>query len=298
MDQTVLSTITSLVKEFTPNHMPTESSVKLDDTFIHAFDLLQGVKHDERDTTIKQALRLYSEERHYSLNIATLLCYFHYYLNNYRQDEHVQWDFHSRLTLDVEQLVTNVRSFLDATYRLALLFSDEAMEVRGKKRESFGKFAEWSTRTNIAFARPLSFLTEVIPWGLTIRRVRDDYIHRGLEAEPFWDHNDVYFYPYLFHRNVRPMPDSFYCSNHSGVGSLKPIYLRKFVVYAAAPVIALELVLGRYLTELFTARYGPWPSYDYGCPFSANLSTQALYDLILQNTECLEGSLYQTTYFT
>jgi hypothetical protein len=174
----------------------------------------------------------------------------------------------------------------------------EASEVRSKKRESFGKFAEWAIRSNVSFTQPLSFLTELIPWGLTIRRVRDDYIHRGLESEPFWDHDDVYFYPYVINRNVRPMPDSFYCSEHSAAGSLKPIYLRKFVVYAAAPVIAIELVLGRYLTELFSAKYGPWPSYDYGCPFKADPSIQALYDLILQNKECLEGPLYQTTYFT
>jgi len=178
------------------------------------------------------------------------------------------------------------------------LFSDEGSQIRGKKRESFGKFAEWAVRTDASFTQPLSFLTELIPWGLTIRRVRDDYIHRGVGAEPFWDHDDVYFYPYLFHRNVRPMPDSFYGSQQTAVGYLKPIYLRKFVVYAAVPVIATELMLGRYLIELFSARYGPWPSYDYGCPFKANHSIQALYDFILHNQDCLAGEIYQTTYFT
>lgn len=297
MVETVLGTIANLEKEFALNSIPTGSSVKLDDPFTHAFDLLRNTKQAKTDITIKQALRLYSEERHYSLNIATLLYYFLYYLSNYRDDRHVQWDFYSRLTLDIEQLITNARSFLDSTYKLALLFSDEAAQVRGKKRESFGKFAEWVTRTGVSFARPLSLLTELIPWGLTIRRVRDDYIHRGLEAEPFWDQEDVYFYPCLFNRNVRLMPDSFYCSKHTANGSLKPIYLRKFVIYTVAPIIATELVLGRYLIELFTARYGPWTVHDYGCPFKADPNIQALYELVSQNKECLESKIYDDSYF-
>src|SRR5437016_1633533 len=117
MDETVLGTITSLAGEFTPNPLPLESAVKLDDPFMHAFDLLRNVEQAKRDSTINLAFRLYSEERHYSLNIATLLYYFLYYLNNYREDKHVQWDLYSRLTLDVEQLVTNVRSFLDSAYK-------------------------------------------------------------------------------------------------------------------------------------------------------------------------------------
>lgn len=79
-------------------------------------------------------------------------------------------------------------------------------------------------------------LTELTAWGLTILRVRDDYIHGRFEPELFWDQDNVYFYPCLFDRNVRHMPDSFYCAKQSAIGSLKPIYLRKFVVYAAVPV--------------------------------------------------------------
>jgi hypothetical protein len=166
------------------------------------------------------------------------------------------------------------------------------------RRYSFGKFAEWALRNNVSFTRPLSFLTELIPWGLTIRRVRDDYIHRGLEAEPFWDRDDVYFYPYLLNQNVRPMPDSFYCPKQFGVGSIKPIYLKKFVVYVVAPVIATEMVFGRYLIELFSTKYGPWSAHDYECPFNANPSIQGLYDLVLQNQDCLAREIYHTTYFT
>jgi hypothetical protein len=292
MEETVFGTITNLLGEFAPNALPLNSSVKLDDPFIHAFDLLRNVDHAKSNVT-KQAFRLYTEERHYSLNVATLLCYCLYYLSTYRDDKHVQWDFRSRLTLDVEQLVTNARSFLDSTYKVALLFSDESSVIKSRKRKSFGKFAEWVKRDNVSFSPPLSFMTELIPWGLTIRKMRDDYVHAGREAEPFWDQEDVYFYP-LFERSICPMPDLFYCSKHLRAG-IKPIYLRKFIVYIAAPVIATELVLGRYLSELFSTRYGP---HDHDCPFRANPNIQALYDFLLQNEECLEGSIYESTYFT
>jgi hypothetical protein len=302
MDETVLGKIANLVAEFTPNPIhPIDSKVKLDDPFLHAFDLLRLTDEGKSDVTIKRAFRLYTEERHYSHNISTLLYYFLYYLRHYRDDERVQWDFYSRLTLDVEQLVTNTRSFLDTTYKLALLFSDEESLVPGTRRTSFGKFAEWAKRDNRSFHRPLSFFGELIPWGLTIRNVRDDYIHRGQDSEPYWNREAVYFYPFTSNRKVRPMPELFYGSRlpQSPISDvIKPIYLRKFVVYVVAPVFALELTLGRYLSKLFSARYGPWPSYDYGCPFTANPSIEALCDLILQNQECLEGSLYQTTYFT
>jgi hypothetical protein len=301
MDETVLDTIANLVAEFTPNPIhPIDSRVKLDDPFIHAFDLLGQVDADKSDATIKQAFRLYAEERHYSHNISTLLYYFLYYLKHYRDDEWVQWDFYSRLTLDVEQLVTNTRSFLDSTYKLALLSSDEESLVRGKKRESFGKFAEWAKRNDKSFRPPLSFLGELIPWGLTVRNVRDDYIHRGQESEPYWDREEVYFYPYTSERKVRPMPNLFYGSHppQSPMSdAIKPIYLRKFVVYVVAPVFALELMLGRYLIDLFSSRYGPWPEYEYGCSFSAGPNIQAVYELLCQNKACLESEIYKNAYF-
>jgi hypothetical protein len=96
------------------------------------------------------------------------------------------------------------------------------------------------------------------------------------------------------------MPDLFYGSRlpQSPISDvIKPIYLRKFVVYLVAPVFALELTLGRYLIALFNSRYGPWPEYEYGCSFSAGPNIQALYELVCQNKECLESEIYRNTYF-
>lgn len=302
MKQTVLETIENLIGEFTPNPIPPlGSSVKLDDPFIHAFDVLRNVPQSKSHLTIDRAFRLYREERHYSLNIATLLFYFLYYLNNYRDDQRVQWDFYSRLTLDVEQLLSNVRSFLDSTFKLALLFSSEADEVPKRRRESFGRFAEWFKGQTVDFNAPLGFISELVPWGLTIRSVRDDYIHRGYEAEPYLDRDEVYFYPFWSDRKIRPMPDLFYREEpirSSMLPLLRPIYLKKFVVYSAAPVIATELVMGRYLCDLFTSIYGPSPFDENNCPFKASPEIQALYELIIQNKECLERKIYEDTYFT
>jgi len=300
MCETVLGKIATLAEAFTPNPIPIDSQVKLDDPFIGAFDLLRHIEEDKRDVNIKRALYLYSEERHYSLNISTLLYYFLYYLSNYRDDERVQWDFFSRLTLDIEQLLANTRSFLDSTYQLALLFSNERSLIPVRRQKSFGRFAEWAQGNNQPLDPPLSFMNELVPWGLTIRKVRDDYIHRGREALPFWGSDDVFFYPYVSVREVRPMPDAFYGSESTlktAEGIIKPIYLRKFIVYAVAPVFALEQVLGRYLKDIFISKYGPWPLHEFGCPFSANPSIQALYELVRQNKECLEREIYRDTYF-
>jgi hypothetical protein len=302
MCETVLGAIASLVEAFTPNPIPPlDSKVKLDDPFIGAFDLLRQIEEDKRDTTIKREFYLYTEERHYSHNISTLLYYFLYYLSNYRNDERVQWDFYSRLTLDIEQLLTNTRSFLDSTYQLALLFSDERSRIPRRRQKSFGKFAEWASQEdNKTFDPPISFMSELVPWGLTIRRVRDDYVHRGHEALPFWGSDDVFFYPYLSARKVSAMPDLFYRSEsplEAADETNKPIYLRKFIVYAVAPIFAIEQVLGRYLNNLFTLKYGPLPLQEFGFSFSANPSIQALYELVCQNRECLKREVYENTYF-
>ena len=230
MCETVMGGIAAFVEAFTPNPIPLDSQVKLDDPFIGAFDLLRHIDEDKRDVTIKRALYLYSEERHYSLNISTLLYYFLYYLSNYRDDERVQWDFYSRLTLDIGQLLTNTRSFLDSTYQLALLFSDERSLIPVRRQKSFGKFGEWAQGNSQSFDKPLSFMSELVPWGLTIRRVRDDYIHRGREALPFWGSDDVFFYPYLSDRKVSPMPDLFYGLDsplQTANDAIKPIILEK-----------------------------------------------------------------------
>lgn len=301
MGETVLGVIANLVEAFTPNPIPPlDSKVKLDDSFIGAFELLRQIEEDKRDATIKRAFYLYTEERHYSHNISTLLYYFLYYLSNYRNDERVQWDFYSRLTLDIEQLLTNTRSFLDSTYQMALLFSEERSRIPGRKQKSFGKFAEWVTQQdNKTFDPPISFMSELVPWGLTVRKVRDDYVHRGREGWPFWGSDDVFFYPYLSPGKVIPMPDLFYgleSPSQLGDKTNKPIYLRKFIVYVVAPIFAIEQVLGRYFYDLFTSKYGPLSLPELGLPFSANPSIQALYELVCQNRECLKREVYENTY--
>jgi hypothetical protein len=299
--ETVLGAIENLLSEFTPNPIPVDSRVKLDDPFTGAFnDLRLNVAGELNDKTLKETFFRYQEERHYSDNITVLLYYFLYYLNNYSQDEHVRWDFYSRLTLDLEKLLVDIRSFLDAVYRLTLLYSKEAASISKEKRGSFGSFATWVDKNNVNFGPPLSFMKELVPWGLTVRKVRDDYVHYGHEAAPFWGADDVYFNPYGYERPVRRMPELFYPPEHPDkmrTDPDKPIYLRKFIVYLVAPVVATELVLGRYFDQLFASGKDYWLRHGEGYPFRATPEIQSLFDFLDQNREVLDDQIYRTTYF-
>lgn len=52
-----------------------------------------------------------------------------------------------------------------------------------------------------------------------------------------------------------------------------------------------------YLHDLFSSKYGPSSVDDFTCPFIANPSIQALYELMRQNKESLEREIYKASYF-
>lgn len=299
---TVLETIENLGAEFTPNPIPfPDQRIKLDDPFMSAFDHLRlNVGEDKRDARVREALVRYREARHYSHNIWTLLYFFLHYLQNYAHDRQVHADFYSRLTLDLEKLLTDTRSFLDAMLKLTVLYAGDAAALKGERRESFGKFAMWVKKNDVSFAPPLSHLSELVPWGLTVREVRDDYVHRGQEAQPFWGEADVFFNPYSHDRRVRRLPRLFYPPEHPNrmrTDPDVPVYLRKFIVYVVAPVLALEQTLGRYLDYLFATSYDPWPRHGIGYPYRTGPHIQSLFDFIEQNSEVLDPQIYKSVYF-
>jgi hypothetical protein len=196
--------------------------------------------------------------------------------------------------------LVDIRSFLDAIYKLTLLYSKEATLVSGERRKSFGKFARWVEKNNVKFDPPLSFMKELAPWGLTVKQVRDDYVHYGHGAEPFWGADDVYFNPYGHERPVQRMPDLFYPLEHPDKRRTdpdKPIYLRKFIVYLVAPVFAAELMLGRYFDQLFSSSNESWQRQGTGYPFRAGPEIQSLFDFLDQNKEVLDSQIYRSTYF-
>lgn len=297
----VLDRIENLLTEFTPNSIPFPNErIKLDDPFMDAFDHLRlNVGEDKRGWREREALVRYREARHYSNNIWTLLYFFLHYLRNYAHDKHVHADFYSRLTLDLEKLLTDTRSFLDSMLKLTLLYTEDAAAVKGDKRKSFGKFATWAEKNEVTFAPPLSYLRELTSWGLTIREVRDDYVHRGQEAQPFWGEDDVYFNPYTHDRGVRRLPALFYPPEHPNrmrTDPDVPVYLRKFIVYVVAPVLALEQTLGRYFDDLFAASYDPWPRHGIGHPYRTGPHIQALFDFIEQNRDVIDPEIYRGVY--
>lgn len=298
----VLNRIENLLTEFTPNPIPfPDQRIKLDDPFMNAFDHLRmNIKGDKRDRKVQESLVRYQEARHYSHNIWTLLYFFLHYLRNYPHDEHIRSDFHSRLTLDLEKLLTDTRSFLDSMLKLTLLYAEDVeIAVKGDKRKSFGKFATWAEKSDITFAPPLSYMKELTSWGLTIRQVRDDYVHRGQEAQPFWGKDDVFFNPYTHDRHVRRLPSLFYPSKHPNrlrTDPDLPVYLRKFIVYVVAPILALEQTLGRYFDDLFAVRYDPWPRHGIGHPYRTGSHIQALFDFIEQNSDVLDPEIYTRIY--
>jgi hypothetical protein len=212
-------------------------------------------------------------------------------------EKQVSNEFYSRLTLDLEKIITDARSFLDSMFKLIWLYSDQSSIAP----QSFSKFATWIEKTSVSLKPPLSFMREVVPWGLTIRQLRTDYLHLGLEAVPFFGKEDVFFDPYGHHRPVRKMPDLFYPREHPIKmydGHLEtPLYLRKFVVYVIAPVFALECVLGRYFDNLFPSLYPPWPRHGIGYPFQTGSHINALFTFIDQSKDVLHSAIYQTPYF-
>jgi hypothetical protein len=301
MAETILNTIGQLLKEFTPNPIPFDSPIKLDDPLSGAFEELRlNTERDKRDVRTKEALSRYREVRHYSNNISTLLYYFLYYLRNYQADKQVKWDFYSRLTLDLEKLLADTRSYLDSILNLVLPFSEDASAIPNKRKTSYGKFAEWSAQNRPKLNPPLSFMIELVPWGLTIRQIRDDYIHRGHEAQPFWATDEVYFNPYAWDRGLRRMPELFYPAEHPNrmrADPDKPLYLRKFIVYAVAPIFASEIVIGRYFDELFASTYNPWHRHSVGFPFRTGEHIESLHNFIVENKEVLEPEIYESQYF-
>lgn len=152
---------------------------------------LKSQNPDLDDNTLRHAVR---ECNHYTSNICVLLWFFHDYLdrcgrvqphhepNGHEQSEHLLDAQSYLLPIQVDKLLGDVRSFLDSAYRLARVFSSaEALsKLPQKKRfqESFGAFADRCEQSDpLPLVPPLTLLKELVPWGQTVRKMRDDYIH-------------------------------------------------------------------------------------------------------------------------
>src|SRR5262249_399127 len=113
-----------------------------------------------------------------------------------------------RIALDVENLLMNTRSLLSELYQLSIHYqpSEDLILIPKSRRESFGKLADqfdegsdyasanrkgFEKISSYDFQPPLSFLREIVPWGQTIRKLRDRYVHQALESLVFFVDGEI-----------------------------------------------------------------------------------------------------------
>ncbi len=82
MPKTTLATIASLTENFTPNPIPIDGRFKLDEPFLHAFNILTTKGQEQTDAASGKAFRLFRESRRFYHTISTLVFYSIYFLTN------------------------------------------------------------------------------------------------------------------------------------------------------------------------------------------------------------------------
>lgn len=98
---------------------------------------------------------------------------------------------------------------------------------------------------------------------------------------------------------MRRLPDIFYPPKHPNQMRTDPdvpVYLRKFIVYVVAPVLALEQTLGRYFDDLFATSYDLWSRHGIGYPYRTGPHIQSLFNFTEQNKDVLNPEIYKSVY--
>ena len=242
----------------------------------------------------RELLGTYRTANHYYENLFKLLELIDASIEQSWEDQ-TRWPMTGdRILLDVEKMLSDTRSFIDAVFQLVLhCHSPECItQIPRTRLRSFGSFAEWwfDQDNPPAFGPPLSFLCELVPWGLTIRGLRDNYIHYGYEGMilPSPENREVYFDVNWQRRMNQPgtprtLPEEFYVRNNAN----KIIYLDKLIVYMIAPVCALDQALGHYLDTL------PESAPVEGFRPSSYRVAPRLRKLLLNNKDILNPMLYR-----
>lgn len=239
----------------------------------------------------KRPTGLYRKVHHYYSNILPLLMFIVDMLDEYRRSRKFDARDFVRIRLDIEKLFSDIRSLLDALYKWLICYQPDS-QIRGKKRESAGKFADWFDSHNPPppLDPPASIFSEVVPWLQTVRALRDGYMHHGQESSVFLGDGELYFVPRLRWGRVaeRSMPDVFYVQDNPN----NLVYLERFLVYLVAPVFALRNALGGYFGERFAEQY---PELTNVLP--AVLGFTELAKLFLRNQDILHSNIYRRKYF-
>lgn len=251
------------------------------------------------------------ECHHYMDNVCVLLWFFYNYLERCRnitsQDESETNGLEARLLdvqayllpINVDKLLGDVRSFLDSIYALMLVFTppEVLVTLSNKARESFGKFAERKETGKLPkLAPPLTLLEEVVPWGQTARKMRDDYIHRGKSsiAIPRFGPQDgkaqVYFDLHGFSNRPgrRDLPNALYATDNPN----DLLDLELLVLYIAVPVFALQQALGESLREHYAQSLSEWKPLNSGSSAGGG-GISALGVMLSRRLEVLDAELYR-----
>src|SRR5262245_1909104 len=193
-------------------------------------------------------------------------------------------------------MLTDTRALLDALYCLALLYQLDAGRVLGKKQHSFGKFSDWYEKESPgAFAPPLGFLVEVMPWAQDIRTLRDGYVHRGHESLVFYGDTELYIDLSAHRPPPRPrvLPDLFY--EPSNPNNL--IVVEKFLVFIVAPVLALQRMLGDWLYATLQALPG-WRHPGIGMPYKQGPGIFQMREWLNRNTDVIDPAVFKQRHFS
>jgi hypothetical protein len=302
----VFDEIVNLPKRFTLSDIytcrPDEERMKLDDPMAGVyFDLRanvrDGVVTDERERAAFSSVRV---AEHYFDNVTLLLTFILDDLQEYREGKKRGWPERLRLPLDLEKMLTDTRSMLDALYRLALLYQPDAERVGKdeKRRTSFGSFMDWYERQIPGpFAPPLGLLVEVRPWAQDIRRLRDRYVHYGHESFIFYGDTELYLDPSAHRKPPRPrvLPDLFYEPSDPNTNNL--IVLEKFLVFIVAPILAVRRKLGDCIYEKLGTLAG-WRNLGVGMPFREGPGIFRMCEWLKRNSDVLEPKVFKQRHFS
>lgn len=237
----------------------------------------------------QDAMRFYRESEHYLLNISILRRLIDEQARN--NGEKQIYAASERLRLDFEMLLSNIRSYLDSVIKMAAPYANPDDKIPTGKFKSFGKFAVWVEHENPKLTPPINYFQELVPWGLTLRKLRDDLLHHARRIMVFGVGGGIWLNP---DSNSSPeerviMPEEFYVKDHAN----KLIDLQKFMVYLVTPAFALKNVLGEFFSTKFQTKF---PQIN-ATMFSPILtSSKRVFDWLSANKEILKPQIYQNKY--
>jgi hypothetical protein len=239
------------------------------------------------DQPDQESSRRFREADHYALNVSLL---FNFILMEATPDNgrFAQVDYTMyRLRIDLEKVLSDIRSFLDSLYQAILPYQRDRQRIPGKRSRSFGKFLDWLEDNPQNFEPPMALMIEISEWAQTIRKLRDNYIHSGHEALVFVAEPMAMILHLARHPAARVWPEGFYVPQNQN----NLLRLDKFLTYLTSPINALEHSLGEYFTQrLVDIDPNIKPLMP---PFRQGIWIKRQYDLYLANQDVLNGEVFK-----